>query len=152
MIRILFICHGNICRSTMAEAMFKDLVKKNGTADKFEIDSAATTREEIGNGMHYGARHKLDEVGIPIGNHRARQFTREDYIHYDIILGMDDENMYDLKRMSGGDPQNKIYKLLELAGKKRDIADPWYTGNFEATYSDLVEGLDALYKKLEPSI
>ena len=149
MIKVLFVCHGNICRSTMAEAMFKDMVRKAGAEDRYEIDSAAATREEIGNGMHYGARQKLNEVGIPIGNHRARLFTRQDYLHYDIILGMDSENMYDLNRMSGGDPDHKIYKLLELAGKKRDIADPWYTGNFDATYNDLVEGLSALFQKLE---
>ena len=99
--------------------------------------------------MHYGARRKLESVGIPIGNHKARQFTRDDYLHYDIILGMDDENMYDLDRMSGGDPDKKIFKLLELAGKRRDIADPWYTGNFDATYNDLAEGLAALLEKCE---
>ena len=149
MIKVLFVCHGNICRSTMAQFMFQDMVNKKGLADKFYIDSAATSREEIGNGPHYGTVGKMREVGIPVLHHRARQMTRSDYDEYDYLIGMDSYNISNMSRIAGGDPDNKIYQMLEFAGSSRSIADPWYTGNFDETYSDLVEGLEAFMKYLE---
>ncbi len=145
MIKVLFVCHGNICRSPMAQYMMEDLVRKEGCEDQFFIDSAATSREEIGNGVHYGTRTKLREMGIPCGNHRARQLTREDYRKFDYLIGMDRENMYYMPRLTGGDPDGKIFSLLSFAGLSRDIADPWYTGNFDDTYDDLRIGLDAFF-------
>ena len=149
MIKVLFVCHGNICRSTMAQFMFQDMVNKKGIADRFYIDSAATSREEIGNGPHYGTVGKMREVGIPVLPHRARQMTRSDYEEYDYLIGMDSYNISNMTRIAGGDPDNKIYQMLEFAGSSRSIADPWYTGNFDETYSDLVEGLEAFMKYLE---
>lgn len=147
-IRILFVCHGNICRSTMAQYMMEDMIRKAHAENRFYVDSAATSREEIGNGVHYGTRRKLAEVGIPCGNHKARQMTRRDYDEFDYIIGMDDENMYYMKRIAGGDPEGKIHLLLEYAGLNRDIADPWYTGNFDETYEDLKLGLNAFAKEI----
>lgn len=152
MIKVLFVCHGNICRSTMAQFMFQDMVNKKGLADKFYIDSAATSREEIGNGPHYGTVGKMREVGIPVLHHRARQMTRSDYDEYDYLIGMDSYNISNMSRIAGGDPDNKIYQMLEFAGSSRSIADPWYTGNFDETYSDLVEGLEAFMKYLETEV
>ena len=144
MIRVLFICHGNICRSTMCESVFTYMVNQAGLADRFEIDSAATSREEIGNGPHYGTRNKLAQVGIPVIPHRARQLTRDDYLYYDYLIGMDKANIRNMTRIAGGsDPQGKIYKLLTFAGKGNDVADPWYTGDFDATYRDVSEGCAA---------
>ena len=148
MIKVLFVCHGNICRSTMAQSMFQDMVNKMGLAGRFEIDSAATSREEIGNGPHYGTVSKLRSVGIPVVPHRARQMTRTDYEHYDYLIGMDSYNISNMTRLAGGDPDGKIYQLLTFAGSNRSIADPWYTDNFDETYDDLVEGLNAFMKHL----
>lgn len=148
MIKILFICHGNVCRSTMSQFVFQDMVNKRGKQDKFQIDSAATSREEIGNGPHYGTVRKLREVGVPVLHHRARQMTRQDYDRYDYLIGMDSANIRNMNRICGGDPEGKIYKLLDFAGETRDIADPWYTGNFDRTYADVEEGCRALLKKL----
>ena len=148
MIKILFVCHGNICRSTMAQSMFQDMVNKKGLAGRFEIDSAATSREEIGNGPHYGTVSKLRSVGIPVVPHRARQMTRADYEHYDYLIGMDSYNISNMTRLAGGDPDGKIYQLLTFAGSNRSIADPWYTDNFDETYDDLTEGLNAFMKHL----
>ncbi|MBQ6016663.1 MAG: low molecular weight phosphotyrosine protein phosphatase [Clostridiales bacterium] len=152
MIKVLFVCHGNICRSTMAQSMFQDMVNKRGLSDKFEIDSAATSREEIGNGPHYGTVSKLRSVGIPVIPHRARQMTRSDYENYDYLIGMDSYNISNMTRLAGGDPDNKIYQLLTFAGSTRSIADPWYTDNFDETYDDLVEGLNAFMKYLEQEL
>lgn len=149
MIRVLFVCHGNICRSTMAQSMFQDMVNKMGLAGRFEIDSAATSREEIGNGPHYGTVSKLRQVGIPVIPHRARQMTRADYEYYDYLIGMDSYNISNMTRIAGGDPDGKIYQLLTFAGSNRSIADPWYTDNFDETYDDLVEGLNAFMKYLK---
>lgn len=140
MIKILFVCHGNICRSTMAEYVLKYLVEQQGIADQFYIDSAATSTEEIGNGVHPGTRRKLAEVGIPCGNHRARQITKQDYEDFDYIIGMDTYNIKNISRIVGFDTENKVYKLLDFTNRKGDIADPWYTGNFDATYRDVLEG------------
>lgn len=145
MIKILFVCHGNICRSTMSEYVMKDLISKSNLSDKFYIDSAATSREEIGNPVHYGTRQKLKEVGIPCGDHRARQITWSDYENFDYIIGMDSANIRNLNRMLKGDPDGKVSKLLDFTARKgEDIADPWYTGDFDATYRDVKEGCEAL--------
>ena len=143
MIKILFICHGNICRSPMAEFLCKDLVAKQGLAEQFEIASAATSTEEIGNPVHRGTVQKLAEYGISAKGKKARQMTRADYEHYDYLIGMDDWNIRNMMRILGSDPDKKVYKLLEFAGSSRDIADPWYTGNFDETYDDIMEGLTA---------
>ncbi len=144
MIKVIFICHGNICRSTMAQSVFAHLVAQRHLDDLFEIDSAATSREEIGNPPHYGTVTKLKRVGIPVIPHRARQMTKADYEHYDYLIGMDTANIRNMNRIVGGDPQNKIYKLPAFAGLSKDIADPWYTGNFDETYHDVLEGCEAL--------
>ena len=148
MIKILFICHGNICRSTMSEYVMKYLIDQAGLASEFYIDSAATSREEIGNGVHHGTRQKLKEVGIPCGNHRARQMMRRDYEEFDYIIGMDAWNLRNMNRITGGDPDGKIHLLLDYSKHPRDIADPWYTGNFDDTYRDVVEGCEAFMKYL----
>ena len=142
--RILMICHGNICRSTMAEFVMKDMVRKAGLEDEYYIESAATSREEIGNDTHPGTKRKLTEVGIPYTKRRARQVTKNDYDEYDYLVIMDQNNFRNLNRIIGSDPENKVFKLLDFAGKNRDIADPWYTGNFDATWRDVVEGCSAL--------
>ena len=143
MIKVLFVCHGNICRSTMAESVFTHLVKQRHIDHLFEINSAATSREEIGNGPHYGTVSKLKQVGIPVVPHRATQMTTKDYDHYDFLIGMDTANIRNMQRIAGGDPDGKIYKLPSFAGKGGDIADPWYTGNFDETYRDVLEGCEA---------
>ncbi|MDO5417323.1 MAG: low molecular weight protein-tyrosine-phosphatase [Lachnospiraceae bacterium] len=144
MIKILFVCHGNICRSTMSEYVLKDMVKKQGLEDSFYIDSAATSREEIGNPVHWGTKQKLKEAGIFCGNHRARQMTKEDYDKFDFLIGMDSANIRNMNRILGADSEGKVYKLLDFCERKGDIADPWYTGNFDATYEDVREGCEAL--------
>ena len=149
MIKVLFICHGNICRSTMAQSVFAHLAAEANLADYFEIDSAATSREEIGNTPHYGTVRKLMEENIPLIPHRALQMTRNDYLYYDYLIGMDSANIRNMTRIAGGtDSQDKIYKMLSFAGYEdtqkftgaRDVADPWYTGNFDETYEDVVAG------------
>lgn len=152
MIKVFFVCHGNICRSTMAQCMFQDMVNKKGLSDRFYIDSAATSREEIGNGPHYGTVQKLREVGIPVVPHRARQMTHADYDNYDYLIGMDSYNVSNMTRIAGGDPDNKIYQMLEFAGINRSIADPWYTDNFDDTYNDLVIGLNGFWNKLSSQL
>ena len=144
MIKILFVCCGNICRSPMAEFVMKDMVSKRGLGDCFCIDSAATSTEEIGNGVHHGTRGKLREEGILCGDHRARQMKRADYEAYDYLLGMDSWNIRNMIRIAGGDPDHKICRLLDFGENPRDIADPWYTGDFDITYEDVVEGCEAL--------
>ncbi len=148
MIKVLFICHGNICRSTMAEYMFKDMVRRAGREDEFVIDSAATSTEEIGNGVHYGTREKLRREGIPCGDHRARRMTKKDYAAFDYLLGMDSANIRNMTRIAGGDPEHKIHRVLDFTEHPRDIADPWYSGNFDETYADLEEGLQAFWSTL----
>lgn len=148
MIKVLFVCHGNICRSPMAEYIMKDMAAKAGLADRFHIESAATSREEIGNDVHRGTKRKLAEEGIACPARRARQVTKADYEEYDYLIVMDRENLRGLSRIIGSDPDGKVYKLLDFAGKDRDIADPWYTGNFDDTYEDITEGLNSFMKKL----
>jgi protein-tyrosine phosphatase len=149
MIKILFICHGNICRSTMAQSVLTHMVKQRHIEDRFLIDSAATSREEIGNPPHYGTVHKLRQEGIPLVAHRARQMTRQDYDRFDYLIGMDDANIRNMERIAGGDPEHKIHKLLEYAGSSRAIADPWYTDNFDVTYDDIIEGCEAFLRELK---
>lgn len=144
MIKILFVCHGNICRSPMSEYVMKDLVAKRGLSDCFYIDSAATSTEEVGSGVHRGTRSKLREVGIPCGDHRSRQMRRADYGEYDYLVGMDTWNIRNMQRIAGADPEGKIRRLLDFGKAPRDIADPWYTGNFDETYEDVKEGCEAL--------
>lgn len=149
MIKILFVCHGNICRSTMVQFVLQDMVNKAGLADRFYIESAATSREEIGNPPHYGTVGKLQEVGIPVLKHRAVQMTKADYRKYDYLIGMDMWNIRNMVRITGGDPEHKIMKLLSFAGSDRDIADPWYTGNFDETYNDIMEGLKGFLREMK---
>ena len=144
MIKILFICHGNICRSTMAESVLTHLVHQLHLDNQFEIDSAATSREEIGNPPHYGTKNKLYEENIPLVPHRARQMTRDDYLYFDYLIGMDTWNIRNMNRIVGADPDHKIHKLLEYTNRGGDIADPWYTGNFDETYRDVSEGCEGL--------
>lgn len=144
MIKVLFCCHGNICRSTMCESIFTHMVKERNLADQFYIDSCATSTEEIGNPPHRGTVKKLREMKIPLVPHRARQITWNDYKEFDYIIGMDTWNIRNLNRMLKGDPDGKVYKLLSFTGSGRDIADPWYTGNFDETYEDVVEGCEGL--------
>lgn len=148
MIKILFVCHGNICRSPMAEFVMKELVRRAGRESEFLIESAATSREELGNDMHYGTRTKLREMGIPFNRRAARQITNADYDKYDYLVAMDDENEYYMNRWWGPDSEHKIVRLLSFAGKSRDIADPWYTGNFDQTYEDILEGCTAFLAQL----
>ncbi len=148
MTKILFICHGNICRSPMAEFVMKELVRRAGLEHEFLIESAATSREEIGNDIHYGTRQKLIEQNIPFSRRAARQITRADYDKYDWLVAMDDENIFYMNRCWAPDLEHKIVRLLSFAGKTRDIADPWYTGNFDQTYDDIVEGCTAFLNKL----
>ncbi len=151
--KILFICHGNICRSPMAEIVMKDLVKKAGLEEKYEIASAATTSEEIWNGVgnpvYPPARTKLREHGLSSEGKRARLMTRTDYDEFDYLVGMDTENLYDMKRIAGGDPEGKISLLMDYTTRPRSVADPWYTGDFEATWRDVSEGTKALLAYLE---
>ncbi|MBP1542447.1 MAG: low molecular weight phosphotyrosine protein phosphatase, partial [Prevotella sp.] len=135
--RILFVCHGNICRSPMAEFVMKYLVDKAGVTEQFYIESAATSTEEIGNGVYPPARRKLAEHGISCHGKTARQLTRADYDRFDLIIGMDDRNIRNMMRICGGDPDNKIHMLMEYTGSHREVADPWYTGDFEATWRDV---------------
>lgn len=152
MIKVLFICHGNICRSTMAQSVFQHMVNQRGISEQFYIDSMATSTEEIGNPPHRGTANKLREVGIPLVPHRARQISYRDYDAFDYIIGMDTWNIRNLNRMLKGDPEGKVYKLLAFAGSDRDIADPWYTGNFDETYDDVVEGCEAFLEYLKSSL
>ena len=149
MTKILFVCLGNICRSPMAEFMFKDMIKKAGEEDLYYIESAGTSNEEDGNPIHYGAREKLAEVGIFPSGKSARQIRKDDYSKFDYIIVMEDRNIRNVKRIVGEDINQKIYRLLDFSNKPRDIADPWYTGNFNETYLDLKEGLECFYKYLK---
>ena len=147
-IKILFVCHGNICRSPMAEFVMKDLVKKAGQEDRFVIESAATSTEEIGNGVYPPARRKLAEHGIGCQGKTARQMTRSDYGSFDLLVGMDAWNIRNMRNICGGDPEEKIKMLMDFTRRPGDVADPWYTGDFEATWRDVLEGCQALLDKL----
>lgn len=142
--RILFVCHGNICRSPMAEFVMKDLVEKAGLSASFYIESAATSTEEIGNSVYPPARRKLAEHGIGCAGKTARQMRRSDYDRFDLLIGMDDWNIGNMFRICGGDSEGKIHKLMDFTSRPSDVADPWYTGDFDATWRDVIEGCQGL--------
>ena len=148
MTKILFVCTGNICRSPMAEFVFKDIIARLHRSSQFQIASAATSTEEIGNPVHYGTRDLLRRKGISTAGKYARQMTRRDYQEYDYLIGMDQWNIRNMLRITGGDADGKIFRLLDFTDHPRDIADPWYTGDFETTYADVLEGCLALAERL----
>ena len=148
MTRILFVCHGNICRSTMAQFVMEELVRRAGREREFAIDSAATSSEELGNPPHHGTVAKLRAEGVPVGTHRARRVRREEYDAWDHIIYMDAENARGLARILGGDREGKVSRLLDWTARPGDVADPWYTGDFDATYRDVVAGCEALLAAL----
>ena len=147
-VKILFICHGNICRSPMAEFVFAELARRAGVTDRFEIASAATSREEIGNDMYPPAKACLHAHGIPFSPRRARQVTRADYDDYDLLIIMEEYNRRNLRRILPDDPKGKVRALMSFTGRDRDVADPWYTDDFEAAYADILCGCTALLKAL----
>ena len=146
--KILFVCHGNICRSPMAEFVMKDLVEKAGLAAQFHIESAATSCEEIGNPVYPPTRRKLAEHGIACGGHAARQLTQSDYKEFDLLIGMDKANLRNMQRICGGDFAGKLHLLMDYTDRPGDVADPWYTGDFEATWQDVLAGCQGLLKVL----
>ena len=152
MTKILFVCHGNICRSPMAEFIFKDLVRKCGRAEEFEVASCATSREEIWNGVgnpvYPPAREELAKHGIACAGKRAVQLTKEDYNHYDLLIGMDENNIRNMMRILGADPEGKVCKLMDYTGRGGDVADPWYSDRFDIAYRDIEEGCKALLEHL----
>lgn len=149
MINVLMVCHGNICRSPMAEFILADMITKRGLSGQLSVDSAATSREEIGNSIYPPARNKLREMGVPMYPHAARQVTKGDYKQFDYILCMEKWNLKNLSRIISSDPAKKIHLLMDFTSRPRDIADPWYTGNFDMTYDDVVEGCECFLKHLE---
>ena len=149
MVKILFVCHGNICRSPMAEFVMKDLVRRKGEENEFFIASAATSREELGNGVYPPVKRILNEMGIDCSGKRARQVTKADYAEFDYIVCMDKNNMRNIKYIIESDPENKIFMLLSLTETPRDVADPWYTGDFDITKDDVLRGCNALYKHIK---
>ena len=145
----MFVCHGNICRSPMAEFVFKDIVEKNGVSDRFIIKSSATSTEEIGNPVHHGTKNKLREYNISCEGKYAVQLKKSDYAEYDYIIGMDSWNIKNIMRIIGSDADGKVFRLLDFTKRKgNDIADPWYTGNFDDTYNDILEGCTAFFSFL----
>ena len=146
--KIMFVCHGNICRSPMAEFVFLDMLKKRGLSDKITALSSATSTEEIGNDVHRGTKVILTKYNIPFKRREAVQLTRSDYDKYDLFVGMDSANIRNMHRIFGTDPNGKIVRLLDLTDEPRDVADPWYTGNFEVTYRDVVKGSEALIEHI----
>ena len=146
--KILFVCHGNICRSPMAEFILKDMIKKRGLENSFEVASAATSSEETGNGVYPPARKILAEHGISCTGKTARRIMGADYNYYDFIIGMDSANMYNMNRMWNDKDKKIKHIMMDFAGINRDVADPWYTGDYEQTYSDLILGCKAILKEL----
>lgn len=146
--KILFVCHGNICRSPMAEFVMKDMADKAGLSDQIYVESAATSTEEIGNEVYPPAKRKLAEHGISCEGKTARQMRRSDYDRFDLLIGMDEWNIRNMTRICGGDPEGKIYKLLDFTDRKGDVADPWYTGDFESTWQDVSEGCKCVLSKI----
>ncbi len=150
MIKVLFICHGNICRSVSAQYIFQNMVKERGLSEQFRIDSAATSREELGNSIYPPMREALERHGIPIGTHRARQLVRADYEDYDFLIGMDEENLFYMKRILGTDTEQKLHYLMEYSGRPKEIIeDPWYTRDFEHCVKQIMEGCEGLLTELE---
>ena len=144
MIKILFMCHGNICRSPMAEFLFRHMAEEQSVGHLFEVASAATSREEIGNPVHPGTVRKLAPLGISTKGKVARQMTRQDYVDYDYLICMDEYNLRNMMRITGGDPHQKMFRILDLTDEPRDVADPWYTGNFDVTFRDIELGCQLL--------
>ena len=147
--KILFVCHGNICRSPMAEFLLKDRLVKGGYANQYEVASAATSIEELGNLVHPGTGRILHSLGINPAGKRSRQLTKRDYQYYDYLIAMDSNNIRNMMRILGSDEEHKVFRLLDISEHPRDIADPWFTGNFDETYQDIMEGLTALLDKIE---
>ena len=152
MVSLLFICHGNICRSTMAEFYMKHIVNKAGLTDSIYIESAATSREEIGNDTHYGTKQKLDEMDIPYTRRKARQVTMYDYRNFDYLIIMDENNARNLRLIIDDDVDHKVYKAMMFVGESRDVKDPWYTGNFDETYDDISRSCDALLELIKEQL
>ena len=148
MTSILFVCLGNICRSPMAEFVFRDMVQKQGLGDRFSVASAATSTEELGNPVHPGTQRRLAREGISTRGKTAVQLTRRDYQRYDYLIGMEQRNLSGMLRILGSDPAGKVHRLLDFTDRPRDIADPWYTGDFDRTYDDVVEGCRGLLAHL----
>lgn len=144
MIKVLFICHGNICRSPMAEFIFKNIAAEKDLADLFKIASAATSTEEIGNPVHYGTRNKLAQYGISTAGKYAARMKASDYGKYDYIIGMDNWNRKNILKITGGDPDRKVSLLMDFTETLGDVADPWYTGDFDKTYEDIAAGCKGL--------
>ena len=151
MIKILFVCHGNICRSSAAEYVMKDIIRKNGVEEKYHVESKGTSAEELGNGMYPPMARELERMGINSSYHRARRMKKEDYNDFDIIIGMDEENRYNMRRMWKDDPQNKLHLLLDYTDKPGEVYDPWYTRDFKQALSDIVFGCKALFSYLAQS-
>ena len=151
MVKVLFVCYGNICRSPMAEFLFKDFVKKKGRESDFYIESAATSSEELGNPVYPPARRILNGLNIDCSAKRARKLNKDDYFKFDYIIGMDSMNVRDMRAIFGGDEKGKIYKIFDFdfSGGKHDVADPWYTGDFNKTYEDIMNGLKYFYDFLQ---
>ncbi len=141
---VLFVCHGNICRSPMAEMIFKHLLRQRGLAERFEVASAATSTEEIGNPIYPPARRELAAHGIPVEKRAARQVTMRDYVHYDLLIGMDNANIRNMRRMLGGDPEGKVHRLMDFTDRPGEVADPWYNDRFDVCYQDVLEGCEGL--------
>ena len=148
MTKVLFVCLGNICRSPMAEFVFRDMVQKQGLGDRFSVASAATSTEELGNPVHPGTQRRLAREGISTRGKTAVQLTRWDYQRYDYLIGMEQRNLSGMLRILGSDPAGKVHRLLDFTDRPRDIADPWYTGDFDRTYDDVVEGCRGLLAHL----
>ena len=149
MINILFICHGNICRSPMAEFIFRDMVEKLGRGDEFNVASVATSYEEIGSPVHRETARILDKLGISYSSKRATHMEKSDYEKYDYLICMDSANVRNTIRIAGDDKDKKIHKLLRFTGSDRDVSDPWYTGDFDSTYEDVKSGCEGLLKWLD---
>ena len=148
MTKILFVCHGNICRSVMAECIFAHKARKRGISAEFAVSSAATSREEVGNPIYPPAARKLREKGVPLLPHRARQMTAADYEQYDLLIGMEECNLRNMRRITLGDPQGKMRRLLDFTARPGDVDDPWYTGDFETAWRDIDAGCEALLDAL----
>ena len=152
MIRIMFVCHGNICRSPMAEFVFKDIIRKNGLENKFVISSSATSTEAIGCEVHYGTRNKLNSVGISTKGKYSVQLKKDDYQKYDYIIGMDSMNIKNILKIFGDDKDKKVFKLMSFANINKDVADPWYTDNFDVTYNDILLACTKLFESLKEDL
>ena len=148
MVKILFVCHGSICRSPMAEFIMKELVRRAGREEEFRICSKAVSTEELGNGLYPPARSELERRGIPYGKHCSEQLSRSDYDKYDLFVVMDRSNLRQAECIFGGDPDSKLNKLMAYAGEDRDVSDPWYSRRFDIAFDDIMRGCKALLETL----